>query len=300
MPRVVTLPDRGRLIVGTDLQGNVADFDRLAGIFEDALSDPDGATLVITGDLVHGPEIPRHHWPEYLGSYYHADSVQLLERAMALQERYPQRVHYILGNHEHAHIGGPVVSKFFANEAMRLERLLGPLRTQEVRAWLATWPLVAYSKRAGILLTHGAPNAVIDSVADVERARLDFPHGDESVVDELVAELLWARTASEARARAFMSAVDPDLQVAIYGHDVARAGYAIDREPLLCISTSFGCFDGDKLYLDWDLAHPTQTASGLAESGLRGLYPDVPPIYGKRPPKSLPVEPEVVRVGGTQ
>ena len=55
--RVVELPDRGRLIVGTDLQGNVADFERLEEAFREANEEhPDGATLVITGDMVHGPE----------------------------------------------------------------------------------------------------------------------------------------------------------------------------------------------------------------------------------------------------
>src|SRR5690606_2350616 len=61
--RVVELPDRGRLIVGTDLQGNLADFERLVEHFVRAHEEhPDGAFLVVTGDLVHGPEIPEQHW----------------------------------------------------------------------------------------------------------------------------------------------------------------------------------------------------------------------------------------------
>jgi len=300
MPRVVTLPDRGRLIVGTDLQGNLADFERLEAIFEEAAKGPEGATLVITGDLVHGPEIPRNHWPEYLGTYFRADSVAVLDRAERLAARHPGRVHYVLGNHEHAHVGGPVVSKFFANEAHRLETLLGPARTVQVRAWFLTWPLVVHAPSAGILLTHGAPNAAITSPADVERARLDPPGGGEGVVDELVAELLWARTASEARARRFMAAIHPELSVAIYGHDVAREGYAIDREPLLCISTSFGCFDGDKLYLDWDLSARAESAEELAHAALHPLYPDAPAVYRKRRPERPAVDAEVVRASRTQ
>ena len=101
--------------------------------------------------------------------------------------------------------------------------------------------------------------------------------------------------ASEARARAFMSAIDPDLTVAIYGHDVAREGFAIDREPLLCISTSFGCFDGDKLYLDWDLQTRAPTARHLADEGLRPLYPDAPPVYRKKGGQR-PVKAKVIRV----
>jgi len=277
--RVVELPAKGRLIVGTDLQGNVADFERLESAFREATAeDPDGATLVVTGDLVHGPEIPLEHWPEYLGSYFEADSARVLEKAEALAEAFPGRVHYLLGNHEHAHVGGPVVSKFFADEAERLERLMGPQRSAFVRAWLLRWPLVAYAPSCGLLFVHGAPNARIRSADDIESAPLS-PGPSEGLVDEVIAQLLWARTASTSRARAFLRAIDPSLKVAVYGHDVAREGYAIDREPLLCLSTSFGCFDGDKLYLDWNLRDRVSSAADLAARGLRPLRPEAEPVY---------------------
>ena len=141
--RVLTLPDRGKLIVATDLQGNVTDFDRLATIFERAASEPGGAILVITGDLVHGPELAEADWPDYLGTYYRGDSRTVLERAYALAGRHPGKVHYLLGNHEHAHVGGPVVAKFFPDEARRLEELLGDDGTARMRAWLRTWPFAA-------------------------------------------------------------------------------------------------------------------------------------------------------------
>jgi hypothetical protein len=279
--RVVELPDRGRLIVATDLQGNLTDFERVASIFSAAAHDADGAVLVVTGDLVHGPEIPRPHWPEYLGSYFRADSAAVLAYAEELAERHPGRVFYLLGNHEHAHIGGPVVSKFFANEALRLEQLMGAERTALVRAWLMSWPLVALARRARLLMLHAAPNANIASPADLEGVRLDPPGGTDGVVDPLLAELLWARTASEARAQAFLRAFGRELRVAVYGHDVVREGFAIDREPLLCLSSSFGCFDGDKLYLDWDLAEPATSAHDVAERGLKPLYPDSERVYRK-------------------
>ncbi len=76
-----------------------------------------------------------------------------------------------------------------------------------------------------------------------------------------------------------MKAIDANATVAVYGHDVARWGYAIDREPLLCVSTSFGCFDGDKLYLEWDLSERATTAMETARKGLRALYPDAPPVH---------------------
>jgi len=291
--RLVELPDKGRLIVASDLQGNLADFDHLESIFEEAAVQPNGACLVLTGDLIHGPEIPERNWPDYLGSYFRADSATLLDRAEALANRHPGRVFYLLGNHEHAHIGGPIVSKFFADEALRLERCMGPERSAEIRHWLHNWPLVAVARHAGLVMLHAAPNAVLRDASDLEKVPLIPGVGREGMVEGVLAEILWARTASTIRARAFMAAIDERLRVAIYGHDVARSGYAIDREPLLCISSSFGCFDGDKLYLDWDLARKATSASQVVQEGLRPMYPDEKPVYRKpfsdeRGPTSAP------------
>ena len=54
---------------------------------------------------------------------------------------------------------------------------------------------------------------------------------------------------------------------------------AVEREPLLCVSTSFGCYDGDKLYLEWDLAEPAESARETAARGLRVLHPAAPPVH---------------------
>lgn len=283
MPRVVHLPDRGKLFVATDFQGNVADFDRMAAIFEEAhAKEPEGAVLVITGDLVHGPELLESEWPDYLGSYYRGDSKTLLSHAYDLAERYPGQVHYLLGNHEHAHVGGPVVSKFFPDEASRLEELLGEEGTQSVRAWIRTWPFVAVAPLAGLCMLHAAPHTKIESAEDLERLKLDGSPDfsfEDIVSRSTLGALLWARTTSTERARAFLLAVHPNARVAIYGHDVARSGYAIQREPLLCVSTSFGCYDGDKLYLEWDLSEPAETAHEVAERGLRPLHPEATRVY---------------------
>jgi hypothetical protein len=280
--RSVVLPDRGKLIVATDLQGHVNDFDRVATVFEEAAREPDGAVLVVTGDLVHGPELSEDDWPEYLGSFYLGDSVTVLERARELQDRYPGRVHFLLGNHEHAHIGGPIVAKFFPDEAMRLEDLLGDERTLAMRDWFRSWPFVAVAPKAGLVMLHAAPHARIGSIDDLDALQFDNSNGltlEEMAARGTLGALLWARTTSSERAWNFLKAIHPDATVAVYGHDVARWGYAIDREPLLCVSTSFGCFDGDKLYLEWNLAERATTALDVARQGLRPLYPDATPVH---------------------
>lgn len=290
MQRVVELPSRGRLLVATDLQGNLADFERVEQLFETAAAKPAGATLVIVGDLVHGPDIATEDWPSYLGSFFLDDSVTLLARAQELQCRHPGRVHFLLGNHEHAHLGGPVVGKFFNDEAKRLEALLGAERSIEVRRWFSEWPLVALARRARLLMMHAAPAAAVRSAAQLDTLPYQPPSGQVGEVHPLLGKLLWARSASPDQARAFLDAFDPQLRVTVYGHDVARDGYCVEHQTMLCVSTSFGCFDGDKLYLDWDLARPVNNALQLARDGLRPLYPDAAPIHRVEMHSSIPPE----------
>jgi hypothetical protein len=275
--RVVTLPARGTLIAATDLHGNLADFHAVVDRFQ-ALPQ---AHLVLCGDLVHGPAIAAADWPEHLGDFYVDESVRLLDEAYALWRRFPDRVTYLLGNHEHAHLGGPTLSKFHPDEARHLEAAYG--RFEPVRGWMRGWPLAAVAPAAGLVLTHAAPHAVISGSADLDAAPLtgyERTPLHEMAASGPVGALLWARTTSEERARAFLRALG--CRVGAFGHDVVREGYLIEREPLLCFSTSFGCHDGDKVYLEWDLAEPAGSAAAVAVTGLRRLHPDAPPIFLRR------------------
>jgi hypothetical protein len=275
--RLVQLPGRGVLLAATDLHGNLDDFYAVVSRFLDAASVP--AHLVLLGDLVHGPEYPPQHWPEHLGDYYTDRSVELIDEAWALQRRFPGQVHYLLGNHEHAHVGGPRLAKFADDEAAALEARLGPTRSAAVREWFRGWPLAALAPGAGIVLTHAAPHARIDSAADLDRLTLDG-YADtplhEMAGSGVLGALLWARTTTADRAYAFLHALDPRCRVALFGHDVIREGHLVEHEPLLCVSTSFGCYDRDKVYLEWDLARPAESATHVADTGLRRLYPHAP------------------------
>ena len=126
MARVLHLPDRGRLLVATDLQGNLRDFLRIQEIFEASHRANAGlAHLLFTGDLIHGPHLAPEEWPDFLGAFYRDESPQVMDAFVALQQRFPGHVHAILGNHEHGHIGGPHTAKFAADEVVVLEAKLG-------------------------------------------------------------------------------------------------------------------------------------------------------------------------------
>src|SRR3569623_174345 len=70
MARVIRLPDKGRLLVCTALQGCMRDYARMVEVFEQALIDYGGDVhLIFTGDLIHGPHIEPEDWPDFLGEY---------------------------------------------------------------------------------------------------------------------------------------------------------------------------------------------------------------------------------------
>lgn len=278
MADVLRLPDHGRLIVCTDLQGCLRDFNTIAGIFEQLHAETGDAHILFTGDLVHGPHMDEEEWPDFLGEYYRDQSGEVVEAFCRLRERYPGRVHAILGNHEHGHVGGPHTAKFAMDEVELLEAHLGPRRSAWLRGVLADLPLVAVAP-CGAVFTHGAPAAEIDSVKEIEQASLDVSQV-ESPVDifdvPVVGPILWARSASTDSARRFLSALGGTIS--IYGHDVIPEGFErIGREQMV-VSTSFGVFDSNKVYLDLDLSATYESVYDLRVGyEIRPLYPDKAP-----------------------
>lgn len=281
MARVLRLPAHGRLIVCTDLQGCLRDYRRIVEIFEQAHAESGDAHLLFTGDLVHGPHIDEHEWPDFLGEYYRDQSGEVIESLAELARAHPGRVHALLGNHEHGHIGGPHTAKFAHDEVELLESRLGPERARRLRQVLRELPLVAVAP-CGAVFTHGAPAADIASLADIEAADL-HAYRHDSPVDILsvpvIGPILWARSASPAAAQRFLRAVGGTI--AIYGHDVIPQGFErIGREQMV-VSTSFGVFDANKIYLSLDLGARYHSVHELRVGHeLLPLYPDKAP----RPP----------------
>ncbi len=279
MARVLRLPDHGRLLVCTDLQGCLRDFQRFVQIFEQALIDHHGdAHVLFTGDLIHGPHIDPEDWPDFLGEYYRDASGEVMMGFAELSARYPGRVHALLGNHEHGHIGGPHTAKFAADEVALLEQILGPAATARMRSIIQTFALAAVT-RCGAVFTHGAPAAQIDSIAEIEAADLSGAHyaSPLDVLDTpVVGKILWARSATEAEARRFLRALNGTIS--IYGHDVIPEGYEINGDTQMVVSTSFGVFDTNKVYVSLDLGAKYRAIHDLRVGHeVLPLYPDKAP-----------------------
>jgi len=255
------------------------DFQRMVQIFEEALLTYGGdAHLLFTGDLIHGPHIDPEDWPDFLGEYYRDASGEVMIAYAGLAAQYPGRVHALLGNHEHGHIGGPHTAKFAADEVALLEQILGPTGTARMRGIIHTFALAAVSK-CGAVFTHGAPAAVVDSIADLEAADLSgaaYASPLDVLDTPVVGKILWARSATGAEARRFLRALNGTM--AIYGHDVVPEGYECVGDEQMVVSTSFGVYDTNKIYLSLDLAHRYRGVTELRIGHeILPLYPDKAP-----------------------
>jgi len=279
MARVLRLPDRGRLIVCTDLQGCLRDFDRIVEIYDDARREHgDTVYLLFTGDLIHGPHLEEDEWPDFLGEYYRDASGEVMESFVDLAHQHPGKIHALIGNHEHGHIGGPHTAKFAADEVILLENLLGPAGTERLQEIIATFALAAVAP-CGAVFTHGAPAAQISSIRDVEAADLSgrqYASPLDVLDTPVVGKILWARSADPAAARRFLKAMGGTIS--IYGHDVIPEGFERVGDEQIVVSTSFGVFDSNKVFLHLDLGATYLTVHDLrVGTEILPLYPDKAP-----------------------
>ena len=277
--RVALVHGPGVALVSSDLHGNREDFGRLADLFEAERE----AVLLFLGDLFHGPAVPPETWAadyDHLGDWYPDRSAELLGDFLALRRRYPRRVVSLLGNHEHGHVGGPVVGKFHDDESAAFEATLASAEVDALRATIRAMPLVGASD-AGVAFTHGAPPGLPFDAATLDGLVLegytDWPLWRMHEAG-LLGQLLWRRSSRPAETDRFLAhlrGVVPEMPcgLVVYGHERVDEGFEVDHPRLVNLSTSFGMRRANKTYLHLDLARRHDDAAALARSGaLRPLY----------------------------
>src|SRR5204862_6026334 len=121
---------------------------------------------------------------------------------------------------------------------------------------------------------------------DVEAADLSgskYASPLEVLDTPVVGKILWARSATEAEARRFLRAMQGTISM--YGHDVILEGYETVGDEQIVVSTSFGLFDSNKVYVNLDLASKYRGVQDLRiGQELLPLYPDKAParLGGRR------------------
>lgn len=276
MPRRhFVLPRRGLLLVSTDVHGHGEDMRRLEALFRDWRRREPETHWVILGDLVHAPDAEaRREQPEL---YDYADeSMALCDQVLALQGEFPGQVHYVLGNHDHGHVGGPHTSKFYPDEVSALEAGLSEPERQRLRLLFAS-ALLAVVAPCGLLLCHGSPDASLPDLAALDDIPLevDQARGEQRAI---LRTLLTSYGQSDAVAQAMLAQVAQaggwDLRVVVHGHDRDDSGFFREGQTQVC-PVLFGAPRAAKRYLRIDLSARYEQAADLRDGfEILRLYPD--------------------------
>lgn len=270
MRRHVTLGGEGPLLVSTDLHGNLDDLARLAAIWRSLDVGPNAARWVILGDLVHGPnDAARESQPELYG--YPDRSEEVAMAVADLVDANSDRVFFVLGNHDHVHVGGPRTRKFHRDEGGFLEAGMSPAAIARMRE-LFSRALLLVTTSCGAALSHGAPSACIARPSDVDGIALPCRDDREHA-------MVLAFTTGYGQPRevmeAFLSAASvggPRQRFLVHGHDRAEEGVFLEAENQIC-PTIFGAPRENKRCVVLELGARYESVRDLREGvEIRRLY----------------------------
>lgn len=271
--RHLILPDRGVLLVNTDVHGNAEDFARLEAIFRaERAADPE-THWVILGDVVHGPDDEaRASEPALYG--YPDGSMEIVERIRALCEEAPEHVHFVLGNHDHGHVGGHHTKKFHEDEVEALEGTLSDEERARLHA-LFRDALLAVAAPCGVLLTHGSPDASLADLAALDDIPLEvreMKYSERLVMRSLLGSYGQPDEVTKKMLAQVSASSGLSLGVVIHGHDRDPAGYFREGRHQAC-PVIFGAPREDKRYVRLDLGKRYATVDDLRhEREVRRLY----------------------------
>lgn len=287
MRRHLVLPARGRALVSTDLHGNLADFEALAARFEALVSEEPHTHWILAGDLVHGPDdtTAASHHPLY---GYPDDSARLVREVSELVARYPDRVHVLLGNHDHGHVGGPHTAKFHADEVAALEARLGSGERAALSALFARARL-AVALPCGALVCHGSPDDTLERLEDLDTIDLD-PARNDAYQRRVLATLLGSYGQPEARTARLLTKLSRTLPFpltfVVHGHDKDERGIFWEGKNQVC-PVLFGAFREERRCLVLDLERAYADAHDLRD-GLEIVRVHHASLDGEAPPSEPP------------
>ncbi len=271
------LPNRGKLLLHTDLHGNGEDFRRLKQRFFELRTQDEQTHWVILGDIVHGP---AGHDSEASEAYNYPDaSWELVAEINHLTQTYPEHVHFVLGNHDYSHLGGPRTARFHPNEAKALESRLTPDQVDLLHN-LIRKALYAIVAPCGLLMTHGCPSDVLTDLAQLEDIELP-PAADDISGRRILGSLLFPygqRPEVTERLLANLSRDGLELSMVVYGHDRDPDGWYSEWDNQLCI-VLFGALPAARRYLELDLSARYRGVQELRHGiEIKRLYPELDPL----------------------
>lgn len=233
--KLIQLPDHGRLIVVTDLHGNLDDYNYYLNLWDEDDSD---FHIVFAGDLIHAVDD-------------NDGSIEILDDAMEKSRKY-SNFHTLLGNHEWAHITSTKIYKLDKDHLMDFKNLVSyrkgyiePHLTNYIK-FFKTMPYFVETCN-GLFISHSGPS---DKVKTVQAFNRIF---EDDYSSPILYDFLWNRytdvtSYTKADVDRFLDVVES--KVMIVGHCPVES-YKVYGNQII-MSSSFNT--RVKTYLDIDLS----------------------------------------------
>ncbi len=224
--QLIELPPKGDVLVSGDLHGNEANYEAIVER-ADLDAHPDRHLIIqeVTHVLELGPDT----------------SSIVIESIAKLKCNHPDRVHFLLGNHEHAELTGQEVLKgglclniLFRNSLINQYGDDADNIRESIYAFFRSMPLAIKCPNR-IFLSHSTPaNAYLGNY------RFDFfTQSTEDLWTEpqkpLLYHLLWSRDYEPATATRFAKLVDAD--VLLVGHKPCKKGFLVPNDTHIIIDS---------------------------------------------------------------
>lgn len=217
------------VLISADLHGNR---DHFNAILETAALDEHPRRHLILQEVCHGGPT----YPKSGGCMSH----RLLEDVARLKARYPERVHFLLSNHELAELTDfPIIkARRMLNLMFRcgLDEVYGR-ESEYVRLaateFIGSCPL-AVTLPGGIFISHSAPAAV--DMMGFDSTVFDRPWEEADLQENgPVFRLVWGRDYRPENAQAFARLIG--ARVMIHGHEPCKEGYRVPNDRQIIIDT---------------------------------------------------------------
>ncbi len=251
-------------MVSTDLHGNWDDFASLRARFLAESATESETHWAILGDVVHGPSPKaRVSRPDLYD--YDDCSIEIVAAILELQRENPGRVHYVLGNHDHGHVGGRHTAKFYPDEVVVLESRCTREQLADIRA-LFEPALLAIAAPCGVLLSHGSPDGSLRAFADLDQVNLTMLAND-AYHRRLLASVLGSYGQPDEVSERLLervSATAVPVSVVVHGHDRDELGWFASGTHQFC-PVLFGAPRANRRYVRLDLAARYRSTADLRE-----------------------------------
>ena len=177
--KLIELPKKGKVMIITDLHGNLDDFKRYESIWKDFLLDKNNH-VIVTGDFIH---------PMGIGE---DGSIEILESLMYYFENY-QNFYILLGNHEWSHLSLSPVYKLGVDQRRdfeaKVEKKFENRWIHKMAEYRKFFDNLAIGVKTAnkVFISHAGPSKNIKSVDDI--INID----DEDYNNPILDDMLWNR-----------------------------------------------------------------------------------------------------------